>query len=279
MAYPDDLKHDPDIQKICQKEITGRGNIFQFAQCYILSQDYQVLQVDGLINTFMADVQVKRLRSERRTLFGERLPILRKVYNTCVKTYPVNSIIPCVTDVFLDPVVQDLFFRPPMSTTFTEKDLEAIGTLFPDIVLRWRSQTEEKLLNMIPPSQNIGPSSLQLATTIFSCRSCHSEPLTYPRVLIHQCATAVYGYGIDEEQSVVRHFLDRSNWNAGNFITFDSPNMVSLSEAVKLCGLDIKSATREDMDKRNPIFECLTCNDLRKGRCMLSWLGLVCCCF
>jgi len=41
-----------------------------------------------------------------------------------------------------------------------------------------------------------------------------------------------------------------------------------------LCGLDPKSATREDMDKLNPIFECLACNDLRKGRCTLPWLGV-----
>ena len=36
-----------------------------------------------------------------------------------------------------------------------------------------------------------------------------------------------------------------------------------------------KFATREDMEKRDPIFECLTCNDLCKGWCMLSLSGVV----
>ena len=41
------------------------------------------------------------------------LPILHKVYNTCVETYPFNSIIPHAAYVFLDSVVQDLFILPP----------------------------------------------------------------------------------------------------------------------------------------------------------------------
>jgi hypothetical protein len=217
----------------------------------------------------MEDRKAKRLLRERVILLAERLPTLHKVYNTCVETYPVNSIIPRAADVFLDPVVQDLFIRPPLSTSFTEKDLETVVALFPDIVCRWRNITEKKLLNMITPSQNITKSSLQLSTTIFPCVLCDNDPLTYPQVLIHRCATVAYGYGYtthDEEKSVIRRSLDCSNWNAGNFISFDAQKIECLSEAIKLCGLDPKSATREDMDKRDPIFECLACNNLRKGR-------------
>lgn len=279
MDSPDELKYDPCIERFCQKDITGRGNFFQSTLCYILSQTLIVLlQVDDFVNTFMEDVKAKRLRRERDTLLVERLPILRKIYNSCVETYSVNSIIPRVSDVFIDPLVQDLFFRSPLSTTFTAKDLETVGAIFPDIVLRWRNKTEKKLLDMISPGQDINESLLQLATTFFSCRLClRDEPLTYPRVLIHRCATTTHGtIGIDEDQLVVRRLLDCSYWNSGNFITLDAQKIESLSEAIKLCGLDPKSATREDMDKQNPIFECLTCNDLRKGRCTLSWLGLVC---
>ena len=226
---------------------------------------------------FMEDRKAQRLQRERITLLKERLPILRKVYNTCVETYPVNSIIPCVADVFKDPIVQDLLVRPCLSTTFTEKDLETLGALFPDIVCRWRNRTEEKLMNMITPRQRPPKSLLfRLATTIFSCQRCNNDPLTYPQVLIHRCATMFNPYGnADEEQMVVGRFLDCSNWNACNSIIFDVSKVVCLSEAIKLCGLNPKSATREDMDKQDPIFECLACNDLRKGRCTLPWLGVV----
>ena len=279
MRYPDDFKYEPDIERFCQKEITGRGNFFQSTQCYILSQAFIVLlQVDEFINTYMVDAKAKRLQKERDALLLERLPILRNVYNICVETYPVNSIIPRASDVFLDPVVQDLFFRPPLSTTFTEKDLETVGTFFPDIVLRWRNKTEEKLLSLMSPNQNISESLLQLATTIFSCQYCTSDPLTYPRVLIHRCATT-FGHAIDDDRPALRRCLDCSDWNAGSVITFDTQKIVCMSEAIKLCGLDPKSTTKEDMDKQNPIFECLACNDVRNGRCTLSWLGLVCCCF
>ena len=154
MDSSDCLKDDPCIQRFYQKEIMGRGNCFQFTHCYIFSQALIVLfHFDEFINEFMEDKKAKCLLKERVTLLAERLPILRKVYNTCVETYPVNSIIPRVADVFLDPVVQDLFNRPSLSTTFTEKDLEKVGAIFPDIVLRWHNKTEEKLLNMISPSQ------------------------------------------------------------------------------------------------------------------------------
>ena len=278
MMDPDDLKDDPCIQRFCQKDFTARGNFFQSTKCYISSQTLIVLlHVDDFINTFMEDVKAKRLQKERDTLLAERLPILRKVYNTRVETYPVNSIIPRAADVYSDPVVQDLFFSAPSSTTFTEKDLKMVGLFFPIIILRWRKKIEDKLLNMMTPSQNISESYklLQLATTVFSCRFCSNDPLTYPQVLIHRCATVVHPSATDEEQSDIGYFLDCSNWNASNFITFDVQKVVCLSEAIKLCGLDPKSATREDMDKRDPIFECLTCNDLRKGRCTLSWLGVV----
>lgn len=224
----------------------------------------------------MGTVKTNRLRKERDTVLSERLPFLNKIYNTCVETYATNSIYPCVSDVFLDPIVQDLMMGPPLAATFTDENLTTVGALFPDIVLRWRKKTEENLLNMI--TQNASASALQLATTIFSCRLCPEEPMTYPRVLVHRCATKHFYHGdvIDGDLLVLRRSLDCSYWNSGDFIFFEAPKIVPLANALKLCGFDPKSATGEDMDKRNPIFECLACNDARKGRCTLSWLGIVC---
>ena len=128
----------------------------------------------------MEDREAKHLPRECVTLLTKCLPILRKVYNTCVETYPINSIIPRVTDVFLDPVVQDLFNLPPLSTNFTENDLETLGALFPDIVRRWQSITEELLLNMIAQSQKT-KSLFQLATTSnFSCLVCQNDTARWP---------------------------------------------------------------------------------------------------
>ena len=78
----------------------------------------------------------------------------------------------------LDPVVQDLFILPPLSTTFTETDLEMLGALFPDIVRRWQSIMDEKLLNMIAPSQKNTESLFQLASTNFSCLGISSNSYT-----------------------------------------------------------------------------------------------------
>ena len=228
----------------------------------------------------MGTVKAKRLRNERDTILLSRLPVLRKIYDTYVETYPINSIIPCVSDVYSDPVVQDLIMGPPLSATFTQENLATVGALFPDIVLRWRKQTEEKLMNMITqgcPTPSATESVLQLAISVFSCQLCSNEPLTYPRVLVHRCATRTTYYEPvnDEDLSILRRSLDCWYWNSGNYISFEAKKIVFLTKIIKLCGLDPKFATREDMDKLNPIFECLACNDARKGRCTLSWLGVV----
>ncbi|KAF8810052.1 hypothetical protein BYT27DRAFT_7186905 [Phlegmacium glaucopus] len=261
--YDHGLEKDPFIERTCQKEITDRV----------------LPHVDIFINTFMEATKARRLRKERDTILQQRLPILRKIYDTCVSTYPVNSIIPSCADVYYDPFVQNLVTTPPLNATFTDEDLAAVGTAFPDIVLRWRKQTEEKLLNMINQGydiQNADESILQLATTVFSCRHCANEPLTYPRVLIHHCATDRPSYhdSLDEDLPQIRRFLHCSNWNLGNIITFETKEIAALTEVINLCGLDPKSATAEDLDKQNAIFECLTCNDVRKGRYTLSWLGV-----
>lgn len=224
--------------------------------------------------------KVRRLRNERNGLLRERLPILRKFYEACVSTYPVNSIIPTAADLFLDPFVQNIIINTPSVEPFTDKDLAEVEAALPDIIFRWRKQTEEKLLNMITQAcgiQDTTESILQLATTVFSCKSCSAEALTYPRVLVHHCATDYYyPREVDEDLSAVHSFLGRVYWNNGNRISFDAQKITPLIEAIKLCGLDPKSATGEDMDKRNAIFECHSCNDARKGRCTLTWKGVVC---
>ena len=225
----------------------------------------------------MGRIKSKRLQREREIMLQKCLPFLRKIYDTCVATYPVGSIIPCSADVLLDPFVQNLI-HPSLTATFTEQNLETVGAAFPDIVLRWRKQTEEKLLNMITEgcgTENASKSIFQLATTIFSCKHCSDAPLTYPRVLVHRCATKLY-HSSDKDLSIVMRYLDCSYWNSGNLITFEVEKIAVVAEAIKLCGLDPMSATGEDMVKQNPIFECLSCNRVRDGRCMVSWLGLVC---
>lgn len=222
----------------------------------------------------MGRIKSRRLQREREIMLQKRLPILRKIYDACVATYPVGSIIPCSADVFLDPFVQNLILNPSLTATFTEQSLETVGAAFPDIVLRWRKETEEKLLNMIS-TENASKSIFQLATTIFSCKHCDAR-LTYPRVLVHCCATKHFYHSSDEDLSIVMRYLDCSYWNYGNLITFEVEKIALVAEAIKLCGLDPMSATGEDMVKLDPIFECLSCNDAREGRCMLSWPGLVC---
>ena len=39
MDHPHDFRNNTNIQKFCQKEITGRGDFFRPTQCYIFSHN------------------------------------------------------------------------------------------------------------------------------------------------------------------------------------------------------------------------------------------------
>jgi len=45
---------------------------------------------------------------------------------------------------------------------------------------------------------------------------------------------------------------------------------------LEILGLDPQTATVEELDELDPIFECLMCNDPEKGRFVMAWESTVC---
>lgn len=60
----------------------------------------------------------------------------------------------------------------------------------PGFITEWRQKTDQYLASLIPRSRqqrrNDNASSLELATSFFKCRMC-TEPISYPRILMHHC--------------------------------------------------------------------------------------------
>lgn len=82
----------------------------------------------------------------------------------------------------------------PFEERFTEEQMSVLAT--PDVILQiteaWRREADISLLGLLskplPASADeaIDRTSLELATTFFKCNWC-TEPINYPRILMHRC--------------------------------------------------------------------------------------------
>ncbi|TFK41664.1 hypothetical protein BDQ12DRAFT_710696 [Crucibulum laeve] len=65
--------------------------------------------------------------------------------------------------------------------------------------------------------------------------------------------------------------LSDTTWNYAEQINFDIAMYQETRKVVELCGLDPDTTTAEEMDKLNPVFECVPCYRTSEGRCCLTW--------
>jgi hypothetical protein len=99
---------------------------------------------------------------------------------------------------------------------------------------------------------------------------------------MHKCATDLeWGMmdGLDEvdpETKFLRRFYKETLWNASGCILINPHHTAFLTLIIRLAGLDPKSATLQEMDALDPIFECVFCNSFIKGRATMTWKGAVC---
>ncbi|KAF9532169.1 hypothetical protein CPB83DRAFT_880819 [Crepidotus variabilis] len=69
---------------------------------------------------------------------------------------------------------------------FTSEDFKPFKKSLKAVIEAWKSGTDAYLLEMVPRTKGKGSTALALATSFFSCHWC-SEPVGYPRILVHYC--------------------------------------------------------------------------------------------
>ncbi|KAF8162809.1 hypothetical protein B0H34DRAFT_295051 [Crassisporium funariophilum] len=267
----DNLLTDPPIAKACRKDITVK----------VLDS------LDDHLVDFMVRVKNKRVKEERKNLLKERVTLLDEVITNCGSTQPHDFMLPNIPELFLHPLVKDIILNTPTTRTFTLEDLNVVTESFSDICLELKLKTEKKLFDYVVEAcgskQDFDPSTvLGLATTTFSCSGC-CDVLRPPRVLVHRCARDTrFGahYSLrDTEDNDLQTIADMCNrqcaWNSTGAIQYKPETYDTIADVVRMCGLDPTTTTAQAMDNANFIFECLDCNDLRRGRCTMAWTSVV----
>lgn len=129
---------------------------------------------------------------------------------------------------------------------------------------------------------------LQLVTTFFECRRCRTH-LRFPNVLMHACARYANVGCTGEEQSdwVADAFSDYSMYryegrlnihsdrSRGYITTAGGIQMANVLAVLDILGLDPATTTVDQLNDMDPILECLSCNTLSKGRCVMDWEAVV----
>lgn len=292
------LKTETEMVKVCQKPLTEKSE----DNCFIRTKGTHLIDIapatsnliqhlDGYLTRF----KEKRIKKERKEFLQSRIPTLRQSVEDYVLSIPVSAAreFPGVPDLFCHPLVRDFIDNAPVED-FERTRLEPLLPVFPDIVREVQSTIRDKAIALVVKGcgkdYEINPDTvLDLATTIFSCSQCRmkgpnarselyvSQTLRFPDVMYHPCAVfnayRVHSYVLETEVDfeVLGERTEKANWNRYSQISFKAENQKVLSEAVALSGLDPIVATSAQMDAADPIFECVACNDLHKGRAMMRW--------
>ncbi|KAH9476540.1 hypothetical protein JR316_0010452 [Psilocybe cubensis] len=282
VAHLKSLGWEPELSLMSED---GYEDLFDIPQIYDACcnelTDTVLISMGPDLNVLMSESRVLRLQADRRVFLENRLPILSKVAKECAAQYSLYTPTPSAADLFKVQLVRDLIDDTSLEP-FTSAHLDPLRVNYAQISHEWRTQMEGKLISLIKSAcgttYNFDESSvLRLATTIFSCKTCRSDHLRYPNVLAHYHGIPYEPYisaekALDElERRSLSHHTRSTIWNDENGIYFNKDRMRAMADILEQFGFDPAVTTSEEMDAADPIFECVSCNSLIKGRCVLRW--------
>jgi hypothetical protein len=165
-----------------------------------------------------------------------------------------------------------------------------------EISQTWRAEADEYLLGLLSEAEKsttraegkeIDATPLELATTFFKCHWC-TDPISYPRILMHECLTAkrklpdsdtddeseqedasdqetreeVYGIPTVTPGYVWNKMTSwwGPTWNeAREFISVDEESTKSAKAIIQACKEDPETITATTMNDRNVRLKCMRC--------------------
>jgi len=231
----------------------------------------------------MKSAKAKRLESLYLGIAGKRLNDLKAIRNAWIESLPANSIYPTCSELMRLPFVQNIFDNLTKEDKLTEAHLESIRLALDDLNVEWQENIKNELIEIVSSSSEdtVDPeTALDLATTFFACTTCYRlRFLRYPNVIMHKCTTTLDWQSSnegDKQTRFLRNHFKETLWNTKKDIVIRPEHTAFVAELVRLAGLDPKTATVQEMDALDPIFECVSCNHFLQGRATMTWKTAVC---
>ncbi|KAG6873373.1 hypothetical protein C0995_016482 [Termitomyces sp. Mi166 len=228
--------------------------------------------IKGTLIDFLEGAKARRLTRSYRQTIKRRGDVLAKVLETYASSQPLHAIFPSVADVAVLSAFRVVIENTPLEEEVLELHYQQAMVDFPQIVTEWRHSKDETLITMIndhPDMQEIATlATLRQAGIFFLCRRCRKK-LSYPRVLIHQCATNCWpNGGLDE----YFRSLGCQPWNHENsVIRYDHLTSNKAKLILHDCQLDDETDdVLSEFTKSGLRFECRLCES-HEGRLIMRW--------
>ncbi|KAF8177607.1 hypothetical protein BJ912DRAFT_1045683 [Pholiota molesta] len=270
------FEEQSEVRKMCRKELTDRI----------------LVRLDAQINEYMAIVKERRLKRERLAFLKDRLPILQKVHNDHILTYPTTERYwyPMASELFLhEPKIQDIV-NDTSSTleSMKERLMLILPEIYPDAINQLIRRIDDQLLEVIiasRPGEVIDRETVfGLATTLFQCSNCDTKfssfqrqrILRYNEAMLHACTRkAKFPAGYRDGFFIEKLTEEKHRSHRHDRLTVSKTALTIVPILAKLCGFEPSTATTQMMDDLDPVFECISCGSQEQGRATMTWLGAV----
>lgn len=178
----------------------------------------------------------------------------------------------------------------------------------PRFITEWRRETDQYLASLIPGSQRQQNGDdnalLELATSFFQCDMC-TEPISYPRILMHDCFLRssgpiagsnhnAQGSGIQKERKGASQGIPREprpfrtitadtvwpslseKYGAGMHpgragVAFYKEASQSARRIILSCDENPDTITFAEMDQKDVRVQCLHCSSAMTGKLVMRW--------
>lgn len=270
------------VRKACSRTLTEQGMVsLKYCPKRLvnnLSRNTALSNLEAPLIQYMVQVQKVRLINARWHTLPQRLKVLKDFHGNRAVAW--NCIYPTTAELFRIPAVRNLIDSAPNTSAFTLHNLAPIHRDMPILMRWWRQDMELKLIDLICGEHSNREAidreyMFNLATSFFSCSKC-SRFLRYPKVVVHACATLPFlRRDSDLDTVILTNTLRESFWNLSGCITVNVAHVALLVRLLDMAHLTWATTTIQELDTRDPIFECISCNDARMGRATMTWAQVV----
>jgi len=259
-------------------------NVVRSASSQIVKFPIVLVGLDGMtdfLNEYMEGVKSKRIFREQKEALQAKVVTLKETYTSYLLTLSATEFYPNTADIYGDQNVKEIL--KGTTAELTAEQIDILNAMFPELLQTWQEPLNQKLVQLVSQQAAsekfvFDPSSvLDLVSTSFLCSHCVNH-MQAKQTMTHRCARdALYVYGklADEEQDLLKSTIKEIRWNMNNCLAFSPITSKRIAEALEGCLFDPMTTTVAQIEKQDPIFECLTCHNVLSGRCMMRWSGMV----
>jgi hypothetical protein len=175
-------------------------------------------------------------------IIADRRTLAARVYNEFRETLPPDAVYPPTIDVLLTEQFRAIIEDTPVPQEKLTEESFAVALLsLPELSAAWRRRKDAELVEIMKKSKpDAVEADLHLASTFFTCSTgpnrANSDPIGYPRILVHAPATN-FRYGVWDHSSL-QSTLKLEAWNGGGYIMFHEEAEHNARSILEACGLD-----------------------------------------